>query len=191
MPGSLKQAGAPPARTGTPSTVHAILEALADRPGLHLRGIARATKLTPSHVDYHLHRLRGQGLVTSIQDGGYHHFFLVRGPSNPIDRRDKRLAAALSNRSSLVVLLALLDRGVAGPTELAGPVGRAPSTVQHHLRRLARIGVACETHANGRRAYEVAHPERVRRFLADHPPAADLADGVSQLWDELSLTGRH
>lgn len=112
----------------------AILEAVESSPGINLTSIMAATGLAEGTVRYHLRVLEHEDLLEGAK---------VRGRRRYVPRTDAdiELVAAFEEEATRDVLETLFEHEPATGTTLAESLGRDPSTVSHHLSRLADAGL--------------------------------------------------
>jgi len=84
------------------------------------------------------------------------------------------------SREERIMIMRLRDRGVK-QVDIAGVIGRHPSTVSRELKRNANAdGDYHAGMAHGRAAERAARPKSFK--LADHPMAAEITDWLDQGW---------
>ncbi len=154
-----------------------ILRRVTDAPGIHLRGIERATGLPLGQVIYHLGRLERMGLVNSIRDGGFRRYFLTRD----IDRSEKRVFAAVHHDTPRGILRALSERPGQSHTDLRDALGVAGSTMTFHLHRLVDADVLERCAQEHGVVYALRRPDVVERIL-NGDPAGDVLPATPPPW---------
>lgn len=107
-------------------------DTVADTPGIHLAGIADAVGEPVSTVRYHGRVLEREGLVETEKIRGKKRLFPTLS-----GERSRTLEAALADGASRTVLHSVWHNEPTTVSELAERLDRAPSTVCHHLCRLA------------------------------------------------------
>lgn len=107
-----------------------VFEVVEETPGAYLSEVAKQADLPLSTARHHVRVLEREELLTGAKVRGKRRFY-------PAYTGDIELAAALNDESTAVVLDALSRLGGASVSELADELGRDPSTVTHHLQRLA------------------------------------------------------
>lgn len=138
-----------------------ILACVARVPGVHLRGVERATGLPLGQVLYHLDRLERMGLVVSSRDWGFRRYFVAR----EVDRREKKLLGALRHDVPRRMILALLERPGRTHKDLQEAAGVAGSTLSFHLQRLLATGVVQRDRHGGSNVYRLADPALAKHDL--------------------------
>lgn len=108
-------------------------EAVQASPGAHIAALVDRTEIPRSTARYHLRVLEGAGLLESGTVRGKHRFV----PAG----EDLTVAAALHDPPTRAVIEAVDRDEPLAVSTLADRVGRAPSTVSHHLDRLADAGL--------------------------------------------------
>ena len=135
----------------------AVHEAVVERPGLHLSGLAETTDVPLSTVRHHVRVLERERLLAGVKLRGKRRFF-------PMDTDDHELTAALTDEATATVLAAVARNEPASVTTLALDLDRDASTVSHHLSRLTEDGLV-ERERDGRQVLTRLSP-RVRAALA-------------------------
>jgi DNA-binding transcriptional ArsR family regulator len=139
---------------------HRVLSAVAREPGLHFRALSRATNLPAGQLRHHLDRLRREGYLVEVEDGGYTRFFLV-GNHSP---RLRPAMAALGRSGPRRIAKALL-LGPQRRAHLRGLLHCADSTLSFHLARLLEAGLVVRTRDGSGARYALADPAAVREAL--------------------------
>lgn len=103
-------------------------------PGIHLSAVSEAAGLPLSTARYHLRVLEHEGLARGVKLRGKRRYF-------PPDVEAEALVAALADDATGAVLRSLVRQGPASVSRLAERLERDPSTVSHHLDRLADDGL--------------------------------------------------
>lgn len=143
-----------------------LAEAIRADPGVHLSAVSDRVNLPLSTARYHLRILEHEGLVRGAKLRGNRRYF-------PPDVEAEALVASLADEATANVLRSLVNSGPASVSELAERLDRDPSTVSHHLDRLADEGLVDRERA-GRAVVSSATPEveaAVDRLRSDDPVA--------------------
>lgn len=111
-----------------------IYEHSREDPGVFLSGLSDRLDVPLSTVRHHVRILEDESLISSRKIRGKRRYY-------PVDIDDQALLAALSESATATVLEALDRIGPATGSELARTLDRDPSTVSHHLTRLADDGL--------------------------------------------------
>jgi DNA-binding transcriptional ArsR family regulator len=136
----------------------ALYDAVQAQPGVYLSELSERAGVNLSTARHHVRVLEDENLVTSAKPRGKRRYY-------PSTAEDFELPAALSEPATAAVLEALAELGDAHVGLLADELDRDPSTVSHHLQRLADDGLV-ERERRGR---------AVVNRLAD--PVADAIGG--------------
>ena len=107
-----------------------VYETITASPGIYLSKLSEETAIHRSTVRYHVRVLEEEGLIAEKLLQGKHRLY-------PVEQRERSLIAALDEEATAGVLQALLRLEPASVSALATDLDRAPSTVSHHLTRLA------------------------------------------------------
>lgn len=105
-------------------------DAIEAAPGSYLSEVSDRAGLPLSTARHHMRVLEREGIVASAKVRGRRRFF----PSNT---DGMELAAALNDDATATILDALFRLGPCSVSGLADELGKDPSTVTHHLKRLA------------------------------------------------------
>lgn len=139
-----------------------LTELVRERPGLHLRAIARRMGLDPNLAKYHLLRLENAGRVASRRDGKFWVFYPAAAVrSAPWDPTELDVAAVLQRRAPRRIARLLLHLEAASIGVLARAAGLPRTTLRHHLRTLETRGVVAAERRGRWRIYRLAQPGRV------------------------------
>ncbi|RBI61502.1 hypothetical protein DMJ13_12370 [halophilic archaeon] len=133
-------------------------------PGVYLSQLDDGTDVSLSTVRHHLRTLEDEGLVSSAKLRGKRRFFP--------DDEDVELTAALADPATAAVLDAVARREAASVGELADDLDRDPSTVSHHLSRLADDGLV-ERERDGRTVVSRLTATAEAAFAGPVAPADD------------------
>jgi len=159
-------AAAPP---GGPPTGHEsrerLYETVDDAPGVRLSELCDRAGVTLSTARHHLRVLEDEGLIATAKHRGKRRYFLA-------DDDGRELAAAMADDAAATVLETLAYTGPATVSTLAGELGRDPSTVTHHLKRLDEDGLVARER-DGRAVMNSLDPaveSVLAPTVADAPP---------------------
>jgi len=163
-----------------------------ERPGFHLREIARSLTLSITLVDYHLRFLEKHELVSASMDGEYKRYYPRSLPGDQdahpaLTDQQKQILAYLRQPVPLRVVNFLMEREWATHKEILDHVSVSPSTLSHHLRKMlsARIVTRGEMRDRG---YRVLDPKSVARLMTTYELAtADQIDMWLRVWGEFRL----
>lgn len=152
-------------------------------PGLHLRDLARRSRLSEALAAYHLEALEKEGFVRSQFDSFYRRFYVVHGPAPSAD--EARLLAMVRQTIPLQITILLLDDPGAPQATLSKKLGLAKSTVSYHIARLESAGLLLvEPHG-----VRLREPERVRNLLLRWRPPTDATERFASLWRSFYRAG--
>ena len=105
-----------------------------ERPGSHLREIARELDLKPSNAAWHLRKLEQTNLVRSRTLGGKKVYYLVEGGVNA--RIEAMAESILRNKNARDVLLYLSDNPGKHLLEIATALKLNHHTVKWHVKKM-------------------------------------------------------
>jgi len=105
-----------------------------ERPGSHLREIARELDLKPSNAAWHLRKLEQTNLVRSRTIGGKRVYYLVEGG---VDARREAIAeAVLRNKNARDIMLYLEGNPGKHLLEIANALDLNHHTVKWHIKKM-------------------------------------------------------
>jgi len=130
-------------------------------PGLHEREIARRLDISLSTLDYHLHYMEKRGLLVSKKDGRYTRYFAAK----KVGMEDKKIISLLRQQTPRQIVLYLLEHPGGIHKDICSAVGKSPSTVSFHLKKLVTAGIVEATSLGRKTAYQVVDEERVVNAL--------------------------
>lgn len=154
-------------------------------PGLHLRQLQRLAGLDLSLVEYHVNQLERQGVVVSMEQGGYRRFFPLASVEHPLTADDRRVLGLLRQAVPFGVVVLLLERGALPHKDIAAALRVSKPALTYHLKKLAAAGVVLRVPRGEQRGFHLADPERVRALLRAYRPAPDFIEAYGRLWSEL------
>lgn len=144
-----------------------VFRMITETPGVSVSEVADRADVSRSTVRYHGRVLEAAGLVFGERIRGKRRYF-------PAGDEMPELSAAMADEAVAATLFAVASRGPASVTDLADALGRAASTVSHHLSRLDDAGLV-ERERDGGTVLTSLTPE-VRTALADASEAGASAD---------------
>lgn len=168
-----------------------IAEVVQATPGIHFSEVVRALDYAPTTVRYHLSVLEREGVLSSLEVGRYLRYYpREKGEHlrrDALSGEEKRVLAMLRQRVPLAVAIELLVHGPTTHAPLAATVGVSPSTLTHHLQKMAAVGVVAMDREGRETRIALAAPDLVRALVARYAPKPDLADAVVDLFEDVGL----
>jgi predicted transcriptional regulator len=125
-----------------------------ERPGSHLREIARELDLKPSNAAWHLRKLEQTNLVRSRVIGGKKVYYLVEGGAEA--RKEAIAEAILRNKNARDILLYLQNHPGKHLLEIAHALKLNHHTVKWHIRKMYMAELIDGDTSNS--AYPVYYP---------------------------------
>jgi len=138
-----------------------IYELIASSPGLHKREISRKLNISLSTVDYHLHYMEKRNIVVAREDRRYRRYFIAE-KTMP---EDSRIISLLRQETPRKILIFLLENPKAIHREICENIGKAPSTVSFHIRKLVEAGILEEISLGKEKGYNIKNKERIIDIL--------------------------
>ncbi|TLZ54764.1 MAG: ArsR family transcriptional regulator [Methanobacteriota archaeon] len=152
----------------------ALYEFVRASPGYHLREIARATNLSITLADYHLHKRF------------YPKYALGDAGARPaLTDRQKVTMGFLRQSVPLQAISFLMERESALHGEILMHVRISASTLTHHMKKLLRAGIVARDPAL---RFRVADGKEVARLMVTYEIArTDQIDAFLRVWGEFRL----
>jgi predicted transcriptional regulator len=163
-----------------------VLDAIAERPGIHMRDLERAAQVSLSSVAHHTRRLEAEGKIIGVFDGHYRRFFLS-SLSLPTEARrltdtDRRLLSEFRRPVPLAIVLNLAVDGPLHHRDLEERLGRAKGTISYHLSRLEAQGIVTSPRGSIE-GYRLTDPLRSIVLLVTFSGSLrDHVDQFAHLW---------
>jgi predicted transcriptional regulator len=158
-------------------------------PGMHLREVARALDIHPSHAKYHLQRLEKNDLVSSRHEDGYWRFWprveSRVGFRDRLSRQEKSIMSILRRPVPLHITLILLDRTEATHTEILQEVEVAHATLHYHLSKMESSDILQSEKVGRERFYRLRDGGQVLRLLLEYRPPNPLVRRFLDAWEQL------
>lgn len=172
---------------------HLIMEAIAAKPGIHLRDLQRVVHVSLSGIEHHVRALEREARIVTISDGYFRRCFLTTWvlpeEARRLDEEERRIIAEFRRRMSLAIVLHLAADGPLRHHELQERLGKSKGTVSYHLSRLLANGLLRMTGDSSDARYDLANRARVISLLVTFSPLfRDHVDGFVDMW--LSLGAR-
>ncbi len=157
-------------------------------PGVHLREIRRRLQIPIGTLDYHLHRLGRQGLISIRYQGGYKCCFpaVSDATQTPIPETHQTLLALLRHPIPRALLLHLYLEGPSAPSALLTAVDTTGPNLSYFLKRLELAAVVTRDGQGAQRRVHLNDPKQVHEVLLHFPPLPETAvDRFLRFWSEL------
>jgi predicted transcriptional regulator len=150
-------------------------------PGVHLRQVQRAVRISFSSARYHVERLERNGQIVREEDGGYTRLFPAR-----TDRYDRMLISLLRRETDRRILVCLANHPSVTNREISELTGLAKSTISEHVTRLKDMGVIHSGQSQlGMVTHELNDPDHVALMIrsVEGSLLRKAADSFIDLWD--------
>ncbi len=131
-----------------------LYEYIEERPGSHLREIARELDLKPSNAAWHLRKLEQTNLVRSRDIGGKKVYYLVEGGADA--RKEAIAEAILRNQNAKEIMQYLVDHPGKHLLEIAHALALNHHTVKWHIKKMYLAELVDGDTSNS--AYPVYYP---------------------------------
>ena len=157
-------------------------------PGLHERELARKLDMSLSTLDYHLHYLEKRDILVFRKDGRYTRYFATR----KVSQEDKKIIAILRQKTPRSLVLYLLAHPNAIHKEIAKNVGKSPSTISFHLKKMVGVGIVEAISIGRETTYHITDEDKVVKPLLTYKETFmdDAVDRFVDTWTSLHPSGR-
>jgi predicted transcriptional regulator len=147
-----------------------ILNAICQYPGIRYRELARQTGFANGVLTYHLNILEQFGSVNKFKHNNITRYYPLSIPNT-----DLKIISHLRVHSERDIILFLLSHDFCTFAEIVEYVGKAPSTISWHLRRLLEDGILAVHHGEYN-LYRIVDKKLVNQTL--HKYKETFADKV-------------
>jgi DNA-binding transcriptional ArsR family regulator/ElaB/YqjD/DUF883 family membrane-anchored ribosome-binding protein len=130
-----------------------VYEAISTRPGDPITAVSDRAEVNLSTARHHVKVLGREGLVATARVRNCERFY-------PAGTDDLELAAAMADEATADILDALVRLEPASVSGLADEVDRSPSTVTHHLQKLAEDDIVVRERAGRAVENKLSEPAR-------------------------------
>lgn len=137
---------------------------LATTPGAHFSKVRDDLGLGTGETQYHLRRLRENGVIESRRDGDYRRFF----PARQFDETEQVALGYLRRETPRGMVMALLENSEATASDLASTLGVSRPTVSKHAAELERAGLLSREGG-----YALVRPETLFTLLVRYADSFD------------------
>lgn len=114
-----------------------IIETLVNTPGLHSRELSRQVECPYSTMQYHVNRLKKQGVIQSERQGKYLYHYI--GESLGI--RERKIISVLRKETTKGILVFLTAHARATQSEISIALQKHQTTVSDILAQLLALGI--------------------------------------------------
>lgn len=116
-----------------------------ENPGVYFREIIARLKINKGTVEYHLRMLKMAGMITSLQNKGYKHYFLN---GSTFSYSEQIVLSALREGTTRKIIDILLKNLKLSDREIARFIGISRSTVAWHMKTIAKNGIVASEKVN-------------------------------------------
>lgn len=161
-----------------------IHDLIRDRPGIHFRAIKRELGQPTGALEYHLHTMEEQDLITSREGDRYKRFYVT----GELDRRDKDVIGLLRQDRPREILTFLLLNPLSTHKRILANFDIAPSTLSFHLSKLQDADLVTARPVGRQTEYDVADEERIARLLIQYRASFvdEAVDQFAETWLNLN-----
>jgi predicted transcriptional regulator len=156
---------------------------LLENPGLNLTSIAEQLSLSPQLTEYHLLYLCRNNKIMSIKGKkGYFRRFYIK--ESGVGKIDKDVIAVLRQPNLLRVVLMIMKHPTLSHQELADQLHLHPSTLTHHISRLAEYDLVESVHRGKEKVYQVKQRRKIMGIVRKYIYNV-ITDGFRDMWEEM------
>lgn len=160
---------------------HNILKAISQYPGIRYKELARKTDFANGVLTYNLNILEQFGYVNRFRHNNITRYYPLSIPGS-----DLKIISHLRVYSEKDIILFLLSHDFCTFNEIVEHLGKAPSTVSWHLKRLCEDGILVVHHGKYN-LYQINDKELVNQILHKYKETFTdrIVHNFSNMVDEL------
>jgi predicted transcriptional regulator len=160
---------------------HNILKAISQYPGIRYKELARKTDFANGVLTYNLNILEQFGYVNRFRHNNITRYYPLSIPGS-----DLKIISHLRVYSEKDIILFLLSHDFCTFNEIVEHLGKAPSTVSWHLKRLCEDGILVVRHGKYN-LYQINGKELVNQLLHKYKESFTdrIVNNFSNIVDEL------
>ena len=158
-----------------------ILKALNNRPGIRYKELARQTGMANGVLTYHLNVLDQIGLINKFKQDKITRYYPV-----DIPKKDLKIISHLRVSSERDIILFMLEHNSCTFNEIVEYLGKAPSTISWHLKRLCSNGIV-GVHYGEYNIYRIVDEKSVNEMLHKYNESFTdkVVNNLIEITDEL------
>lgn len=137
---------------------------LLEHPGIHLRKIARDTRLNLSTLRYRLDQWEKQGLVVSRKEQNLKVYFVA----DRLSKAEKATSSLLQQKRFRNILVTLLVKAGSTHTELQKELGLKPSTLTKYMKVVEKEGLVRSERDGRQKRYFIEDEDHLTRLLVSY-----------------------
>ncbi|UCG68384.1 MAG: transcriptional regulator [Thermoplasmata archaeon] len=160
-----------------------ILDIIRNKPGIHFREILREADIAMGELEYHLHVLEKNEIVSKITNTYYTRYY----PAYELGVRDKKIMSLLRQKMLREILLFIIQEKNPGHGDIAKEFRLVKSTASFYIDKLLKFGMI-EKNKTGREViYKVNEPEKILRLILIYQKGfgEEIVKRVEGLWANL------
>jgi DNA-binding transcriptional ArsR family regulator len=151
-------------------------------PGIRYRELLRLTGLANGVLTYHLSALEKANVIKVDRESRITRYY-------PLGVSDKESAILKFIRHEPIreILLFILEHDMCTFSEIVDHIGKAPSTVSSHLKRLREAGIVLIRHGEYHQLYRVVERDLVAEVLSKYTTGFvdKVVDNYTEMLEEL------
>ncbi|MFH1100428.1 MAG: ArsR family transcriptional regulator [Methanobacteriota archaeon] len=161
-------------------TQRTIYQLVLKNPGMNLTGIAAAIGLSPQLVDYHLHIMMQQGLLSDVkEEHEYKRYFAV----GKIGSTERRVLSLARQDVPVRIIFFLLDHPFARYRDILGYLQLSSPRLSYYLKKLVKSGLVALSSYAEKPGYVVTNEFEVIRLLVKYKPSQALKM-IKDTWED-------
>lgn len=161
-----------------------IYDFISRNPGIRYRELIRLVGITNGVLTYHLGILErsGQIKVERLSNNRVTRYFIANVP-----KEDSEIIGCFRSRVTRNIMIYVLENEFCTFNEIVSHIGRAPSTISWHLKRLREAGLLRIVYGNDRLLYTVTDKGMVDKVLLKYKETFTdrIIDNYTEMVDKL------
>jgi predicted transcriptional regulator len=143
-----------------------IYKLLVSNPGLNLSTIAEQLTMSVPLVDYHLHAMEENRLVTVEREEGHKRYYIF----GTINKEEKKILSLLHQDIPLRIILYFLQHQFTKPKDIRQALEISPALLTYYLKKFVRFGVIQGTLSEEKKEFMLVDEQRVVNLLIRYKP---------------------
>lgn len=159
-----------------------LLKHIENMPGIRYRELLRLTGLVNGVLTYHLSALERANVIKVDRESR-----ITRYYSLGVSDKESAILKFIRHEPIREILLFILEHDMCTFNEIVGHIGKAPSTVSSHLKRLKEAGIVLIRYGEYHQLYRVVERDLVAEVLSKYTTSFvdKVVDNYTEMLEEL------
>ncbi len=151
-------------------------------PGIRYRELLRLTRLANGVLSYHLSALERANMIKVDRESRITRYYPLS-----VSDKESSILKFVRHEPTREILLFILEHDMCTFNEIVDHIGKAPSTVSSHLKRLKEAGLVLMRHGEYHQLYRVVEEALVSDVLSKYTTnfVDKVVDNYTEMLEEL------